>query len=190
MGHGHVGLGGWAEIPPLTLLPDMMRRRWLWPRIAGSLLAISFVSGCYGDGASSSLPLLPGDTFEADLATYSGVAVTETPTCWTAYVTDPDCPACNRLASLFASAVNDQSRVYWLFVGQESRMREFTESHAISPGRTLRVDIDAPAREVLDAIGIRGTPVQLVLDQDLVVRHMSLSERLLSGPELDQYCAR
>lgn len=144
--------------------------------------------GCAGEETTAARPLLPGDTLEVTLTTYAGNGVKNLPPCWTAYVIDPDCGACNRLAADLGADANALRRTYWLFVGRERRMRDFVKDYEIDRSRVLRVDVDGEAYEVLDHLRIRGTPTQLVLDRESEIRHMTLSVRLLPDEEIGEYC--
>lgn len=146
-----------------------------------------------GERGGSLSPLTYGASFEPELTRLDGSGQIELiDTCWVAFVLDPDCGACRRLAERIGSEtrVAERGMLLWVSAADVDETRAFADSFRI-PYTQVGV-VERPAslltRDVLVALGVPATPTRLILAPDGVIADQLLTWQLPNEEELSALC--
>jgi hypothetical protein len=137
--------------------------------------------------------LLPGERLNARLLDERTQQVLDREKCIVAWVMDPDCGACKRLAQEQGRRVRDVEHFYWLFAGSDSAVSAFVTEYGLSTKQILRIRTRGNVRGAIGRFGIMATPTRIIAAApSLVVGQVRVMDAdLMSAPEVvhPSYCS-
>jgi hypothetical protein len=120
----------------------------------------------------------------------SGNPVSELPNdCLTAFIVSVTCPHCSRLADSVSGSETGEEPLWFVLEGPEE-VKEFMVGHSLRPN--LVFSISQPRHRWFfpgAAVSVPFTPMRVVLDRNLVVRHLSQSHEIPAEQERNALCA-
>jgi len=127
-------------------------------------------------------PMLPGDVFRELRGRLNALPLQDTdPPCWPVFIVDPACPACEQLATAQTGAPG----VYWVVVGDPSRVESFVTAHAFDTSKVIRITRrGVGGLALLRGYGVFGVPTQVALASDYTVLDIRLVRDLGNSNDL------
>lgn len=139
--------------------------------LLSALTLITLLHGYSRRSASVSpfQPLLVGHAFPATLTRLDGAATIAAPDCRVAFVVDPECGQCKRLAAWYRDS-NASSTASWLSVGNQEDTRDFARMYDIASNRVFMIGAPTERSRPLATLGLVGVPTALILERGRVAK--------------------
>lgn len=140
----------------------------------------------YGHKRQASIDLLlPGERMRTKMLDDFGLTASrgDGKGCFTAWVMDPHCPGCKRLAGEIVKQTSRRPDLYYLFVGTEASVDSFVDQYKIPTRQVVRMRSRDDERNLL-RFGITATPTRIISTRsDFLVSHVQvMNDRLVAQP--------